>query len=87
MIFRSPYEQFKERNGQEFVILEKFDKPNDFIDEEVLPMYLIEFEDGEQIHVWPEEIGKGKCPCGGYFSDWHSHASDCIEINEKGKQY
>lgn len=29
----------------------------------------------------------GKCPCGGYFSDWHSHASDCIEINKKGKQY
>jgi hypothetical protein len=24
------------------------------------------------------------CPCGGYMSDWHSHASDCIEINSKG---
>jgi len=23
------------------------------------------------------------CPCGGYMSDWHSHASDCIEINSK----
>ena len=25
----------------------------------------------------------GKCPCGGYYSDWHSHDSDCIEINPK----
>ncbi len=24
------------------------------------------------------------CPCGGYMSDWHSHASNCIEINSKG---
>lgn len=29
----------------------------------------------------------GKCGCGGYHNDWHSHASDCIEINEKGKKY
>lgn len=30
------------------------------------------------------------CPCGGYMSDWHSHASDCIEINKgtgRGKDY
>ena len=24
------------------------------------------------------------CACGGYMNDWHSHASDCIEINSKG---
>ncbi len=23
---------------------------------------------------------RGKCPCGGYYQDWHSHASDCIEL-------
>ena len=23
---------------------------------------------------------RGKCPCGGYFQDWHSHASDCKEL-------
>ena len=30
---------------------------------------------------------RGKCPCGGYYEDWHSHASDCIVINPKGKDY
>lgn len=24
------------------------------------------------------------CPCGGYMSDWSSHASNCIEVNSKG---
>lgn len=24
------------------------------------------------------------CPCGGYMSDWHSHAGDCLVINSKG---
>ncbi len=29
-----------------------------------------------------------KCPCGGYYNDWHSHASDCIIIDRQhGKQY
>ena len=23
---------------------------------------------------------RGKCPCGGYYQDWHSHASDCIAL-------
>ena len=28
------------------------------------------------------------CACGGFMNDWHSHASDCIEINSKdGKDY
>lgn len=28
------------------------------------------------------------CACGGYMNDWHSHASDCIELNPKyGKDY
>ena len=25
-----------------------------------------------------------KCPCGGYYNDWHSHASDCIVLDRKG---
>lgn len=25
-----------------------------------------------------------KCPCGGFYNDWHSHASDCIVIDPKG---
>jgi len=28
------------------------------------------------------------CACGGFMNDWHSNASDCIEINSKdGKDY
>ena len=27
-----------------------------------------------------EKPKRGKCPCGGYYQDWHSHASDCIEL-------
>jgi len=39
-------------------------------------------------HIGVGVIDKdGKCPCGGHFNDWHSHATDCIEINVKGKQY
>jgi len=29
-------------------------------------------------------MSSNKCACGGYFNDWHSHASDCVEINSKG---
>ena len=27
-----------------------------------------------------------KCPCGGYFNDWHSHDSDCVVINPRKKE-
>ena len=30
---------------------------------------------------------RGKCACGGYFQDWHSHASECIVINKHGKDF
>lgn len=30
---------------------------------------------------------KIECSCGGDMNDWHSHASDCIIINPKGKDY
>jgi len=30
---------------------------------------------------------RGKCGCGGYFQDWHSHASECIVINPNGKNF
>jgi hypothetical protein len=30
---------------------------------------------------------RGKCACGGYFQDWHSHASECIVINHHGKDF
>jgi hypothetical protein len=28
-----------------------------------------------------------KCPCGGWYNDFHSHASDCIVINDDGVAY
>lgn len=34
-----------------------------------------------------EENNKNQCPCGGYMNDWHSHDSDCIVINNKGKDF
>ena len=28
------------------------------------------------------------CPCGGFYNDWHSHASNCIVIDwENGRDY
>lgn len=30
---------------------------------------------------------RGKCPCGGYYQDWHSHASECIVINKDGHDF
>ena len=56
--FESPYDQYKHRNGHEFTVLRKIDKPDDTHDEEVLPMYEIQFKDGEIIEAWPEEVVK-----------------------------
>lgn len=51
--------------------------------------------DVSELHEWdtPEDLEKRvlaflndteKCPCGGYYNDWHSHASDCIVIDHRG---
>lgn len=38
-----------------------------------------------------EKVGvriDNNCPCGGFYDDWHSHASDCIVLDWKnGKDY
>jgi hypothetical protein len=56
--FQSPYEQYKERNGQGCKVVETITEPDATHDEEVLPMYRVQFEDGATIEAWPEEIGR-----------------------------
>jgi len=58
-VFHSPYEQYKSRNGQEFQVIKEITVADETHDEEVLPMYVIQFDDGEQIEAYPEEIGVG----------------------------
>jgi len=55
-MFDSPHDQFAHRNGQRCWVREKIVKPTADIDEEVLPMYVITFDDNETIHAWPEEL-------------------------------
>ena len=55
--FNSPYDQYRHRNGHIFEIVREITKPDKEHDAEVLPMFLIRFEDGLQIEAWPEEIG------------------------------
>ena len=44
------------------------------------------YEEEKKVLAFLNDIEK--CPCGGYYNDWHSHASDCVIINSKGgKQY
>lgn len=56
-IFNTQYEQYKERNGQEFEHVRKIDEPDSSHDKECLPMYVIRFKDGFEIEAWPEEVG------------------------------
>lgn len=59
-LFRPPYEQYAERNGQNCVVTQVFDHNDDNHDiSEVGVMYEIKFEsDGEIIEAWPEELQK-----------------------------
>jgi hypothetical protein len=54
--FDSPYDQFKDKNGQQFKLIKTITEPDFEHDIGSLPMYIIEFEDGEEIEAWPEEI-------------------------------
>jgi hypothetical protein len=56
-VYESPYEEFRERNGQTVVITKVVLEPNDEYDEEVLPMAEVEFPDGFKTSIFPEEIG------------------------------
>ena len=54
--FQSSYEQYTERNGQRFTLVRVIEKADAKHDQEVLPMYVIRFEDGVEIEAWPEEV-------------------------------
>ena len=54
--FESPYDQYRERNGQTIEIVRRIEEADAEHDEEVLPMFIVRFEDGEEIEAWPEEI-------------------------------
>ena len=58
MIFSTPHEQYKEREGQTCVIVREITEPDDDHGAEILPMYVIRFSDGVEIEAWPEEIWK-----------------------------
>lgn len=55
-VFDSPYEQYRDRNGQVFVLVREITEPDASHDAEVLPVYVIRFPDGVEIEAWPEEI-------------------------------
>jgi hypothetical protein len=61
--FTTPYGQHASREGDHFTLVSVIDTPDAEHDAEVLPMYLIEFEDGERIEAWPEEVVR-YCHCG-----------------------
>lgn len=54
--FTTPYEQHRDREGQPFTALRKITEADATHDMEVLPMYVIRFEDGTVIDAWPEEV-------------------------------
>lgn len=44
------------RNGQQVVVIGHITEPDDKFDAEVLPMVKIQFEDGFETAVWPDEL-------------------------------
>ena len=54
--FTTPYEQYATREGHPFKVRGIVDEPDETHDAEVLPMYVIQFDDGECIEAWPEEV-------------------------------
>lgn len=55
-IFQSPYDQFKHRNGQSILVIREVAEDDPNYDVEVLPVYIVRFDDGFEIGAWPEEI-------------------------------
>lgn len=60
--FTTQFEQYRDREGQRFVVLRKVTKRNATeadrleYDLECLPMYKIRFEDEHVTSAWPEEV-------------------------------
>jgi len=56
-IFQTPYDQYADRAGQSYSIIEKITEPRPGYDPEVLPIYRIRFNsDLAIIDAWPEEV-------------------------------
>lgn len=64
--FKTVYEQHAERDGQTFSIVKAITEADETHDKEVLPMFVIEFEDGTQIEAWPEEVNDALYPNDNY---------------------
>lgn len=54
--FQTPHEQHRDRNGQPFTLVRKIEEPDATHDAEVLPMYVVRFDDGVEIEAWPDEV-------------------------------
>lgn len=54
--FNSPYDDEGEHNGMQFKVIRRADTTE--VDIEVMPVWLIEFENGETAYCYPEEICK-----------------------------
>ena len=54
--YQSPYDELEERIGMGFNVLRR--ATTDGCDLEALPLWLVEFEDGEITYCYPEEITK-----------------------------
>ena len=56
-VFNSPYDQYQARNKQECVITRIIDEDDEEHDiSEVGTMYVVRFNDGEEIEAWNEEL-------------------------------
>ena len=55
--FRTDFDQYRDRDGERFTFVRVVDTPDEHHDAEVLPMYVIRFDDGVEIEAWPEEVG------------------------------
>jgi len=58
MKFKTSDSRLRHRNGQKIKILKTFSKADKNHDKEVLPMFLIEFEDGFKEEAFKDELIK-----------------------------
>lgn len=56
MMFRTPHDEYSERNGCLCRLEKVIDTPNDHVDEECLPLFEVRFGDGVVITAMPEEL-------------------------------
>lgn len=54
--FKAQYNQYREHDGKRFAALRVIEEADATHDEEVLPMFVIALETGEEIEAWPEEV-------------------------------